>query len=88
MTATRRSSPPSRRCGPPVSDASENAESVLAVATPDPLVEAGRTLPPNPLFTVAHLGALLDEGACSDDEVPAGTEKRPWRARKDGYLAH
>ena len=26
--------------------------------------------------------------ACSDDEVPAGTEKGPWRARKDGYLAH
>jgi (p)ppGpp synthase/HD superfamily hydrolase len=26
--------------------------------------------------------------ACSDDEVPAGTEKRPWRDRKEGYLAH
>ena len=26
--------------------------------------------------------------ACSDDEVPAGTEKRPWRVRKEGYLAH
>lgn len=26
--------------------------------------------------------------ACSDDEVPAGTEKRPWRNRKEGYLAH
>jgi (p)ppGpp synthase/HD superfamily hydrolase len=26
--------------------------------------------------------------ACSDDEVPAGTEKRPWRIRKKEYLAH
>ena len=26
--------------------------------------------------------------ACSDDEVPAGAEKRPWRSRKKEYLAH
>ncbi len=26
--------------------------------------------------------------ACSDDEVPAGAEKRPWRNRKEEYLAH
>jgi (p)ppGpp synthase/HD superfamily hydrolase len=26
--------------------------------------------------------------ACSDDEVSAGAEKRAWRLRKEGYLAH